>query len=103
MVDVLVLVTQLGLMIWLSWWVIRRDLRRLEPEELARTWGEASFWVAVVCFAPLCIPVHFVKARRSLEGLLFGVGWMLGVLVAVSAATWALELLLTAGLGMTNR
>ena len=103
MVDVLVVVTQLGLTIWLSWWVIRRDLRGLGPTELARTWGEASFWVAVVCFAPLCIPVHFVRARRSPKGLLVGVGWMLGVLVAVSAATWALEFLLTAGFGITNR
>ena len=103
MVDVLVLVTQLGLMIWLSWWVIRHDLRRLAPTELARTWGEASFWVAVVCFAPLCIPVHVVRTRRSLDGLLVGVGWMLGVLVAVSVATWALEFVLTAGFGLTNK
>jgi hypothetical protein len=103
LVDVLVLVTQLGLTISLSWWVVRRDLRRLGPTELGRTWGEASFWVAVVCFAPLCIPVHFVKARRSLRGLLLGVGWMLGVVVAVTAAAAAVELLLTAGFGITKR
>jgi len=103
LVDILVLVTQLGLTIWLSWWVIRRDLRRLTPNELARTWGEASFWVAVVCFAPLCILVHFVKTRRSLAGLLLGVGWMLGVFAVVWAATFALEFLLTAGFGIANR
>jgi hypothetical protein len=103
LVDVVVLVTQLGLTIWLSWWVIRRDLGRLGSAELGRTWGEASFWVAVVCFAPLCIPVHFVKARRSIRGLLLGVGWMLGVVVAVSAATAAVEYLLTAGFGLTAR
>jgi hypothetical protein len=103
LVDVLVLVTELGLPIWLSWWVIRRDLRRLGPEELARTWGEASFWAAVVCFAPLCIPVHFVKSRRSFGGFMLGVAWMVGVLVTVSVAAWALERLLTAGFGMTNK
>jgi hypothetical protein len=103
LVDVLVLVTQLGLTIWLSWWVIRRDLGRLGPAELERTWGEASFWTAVVCFAPVCIPVHFVKARRSIRGLLLGLGWMIGVSVTVSAAAWALELLLAAGFGITHR
>ena len=99
MVDVVVLVTQLGLTMWLSWWVIRRDLGRLGPAELGRTWGEASFWVAVVCFAPLCILVHFIKARRSIRGLLLGVGWMLGVVLAVWAAAVAVEFLLTAGFG----
>jgi hypothetical protein len=103
LVDVVVLVIQLGLTIWLSWSVIGRDLRRLGSAELDRTWGEASFWVAVVCFAPLSILVHFIKARRSIRGVLLGVGWMLGVVVAVWVAAAAVELLLTAGLGITGR
>jgi hypothetical protein len=87
----------------LSFWVVRRDMRRLGPPELARTWGEASFWSAIVCFAPFCIPVHFVKARRSLPGLLYGVGWMIAVCVAVACSSAAVEFVLTAGFGLTER
>jgi hypothetical protein len=34
-------------------------------------------------FGPLCIPVHFVRTRRSIVGLLIGVLWMVAVLVAL--------------------
>ena len=54
---------QLALGILLPWSVVRGDLRRLTPEQLRRTWNPATFWCAIVVFGPLCIPVHFVKAR----------------------------------------
>ena len=57
---------------------------RLPPERYVRSWNEASFWSAVVAFGPLCIPVHFIRTRRSLVGALLGVAWMAGVLVVLS-------------------
>jgi hypothetical protein len=74
--EVLLLSLQIVLNVALPAWVVRRDQRRLRPEQLARTWNDASFWAAVVAFGPLCVPVHFAKARQSLGGLCLGLGWM---------------------------
>jgi hypothetical protein len=81
--DVAQLILQLALGILLPATVVRRDLRRLNPEQLARTWNTASFWTAVVAFGPLCLPVHFVKARRSVVGLVLGMFWMVVVIAAI--------------------
>ena len=86
MADVAQLVLQLVLGILLPAMVVRRDLRRLNADQLARTWNAASFWTAVVAFGPLCLPVHFVKARRSLAGLGLGMFWMVVVSVVISLA-----------------
>ena len=83
MADVEQLILQLALGILLPATVVRRDLRRLNPEQLARTWNTASFWTAVVAFGPLCLPVHFVKARRSVVGLVLGMFWMVVVIAAI--------------------
>lgn len=77
---------QLALGMLLPFWVVRLDQRRLPPEQLDRTWNEPSFWAAIVTFGPLCIPVHFVKSRRSLLGFLLGMAWMAGVLAVIVAA-----------------
>jgi hypothetical protein len=92
-VNVLSFVLQLGLGILLPFWVVRRDERRLPPVQLDRTWNEPSFWAAIVTFGPLCIPVHFVKSRRSLLGLLLGVAWMVGVFGAIAGLEWLFEAL----------
>ncbi len=94
MAEIALFCLELALSIALTAWVVRFDLRRLDAERLDRTWNAASFWSAVVAFGPLCIPVHFVKARRSLGGCLLGVGWMLGVLVATGAVTTLFGMLL---------
>ncbi len=96
MADVLVLVTELGLTLVLTWWILRRDTARLAGEALARSWPGASFWIAIVCFAPLCIPVHFVKTRRSLLGFVQGLAWMLAVMFVVWAASSLVQALLGA-------
>ena len=85
MADVAQLILQLALGILLPATVVRRDLRCLNPEQLARTWNTASFWTAVVAFGPLCLPVHFVKARRSVVGLMLGMFWMVVVIAAILA------------------
>jgi len=99
LIDALVLVTQLGLVILLSWWVVRRDFARLGPRELERTWNQASFWSALVFFAPFCIPVHFVRARRSLAGLGLGVVWMVGVTLTAGLGSAGVEALLRLAVG----
>jgi hypothetical protein len=83
---------QLVLGVLLPWSVLRGDLRRLTPEQLARTWSPATFWCAVVVFGPLCIPIHFVKARRTLGGFLLGLLCMSDVLLLLIAADFAAQL-----------
>lgn len=58
----------------LPYWIIKRDLGRLEPRELARAWTEASFLAAVLAFGPLSLPVYFAKTRRSFAGFALGLG-----------------------------
>lgn len=74
---------QLLLSVFVTAWVVRRDMKRLTAEQLARCWNDASLWVAVVAFGPFCLPVHFVKSRRSVAGGLLGVIWMVAVFVAL--------------------
>jgi hypothetical protein len=76
MADVALLVLQLALQIAVPYWIVRRDMRRLPPQLLARTWNDASCWAAVVTFGLLCVPVHFIKSRRTLHGALLGLLWM---------------------------
>ena len=76
-------VLQIVLGVVLTAGVIRRDMRRLPLERLVRAWNSASFWSAVVAFGPLSIPVHFVRTRRSVLGLLQGLGWGAGVIFAL--------------------
>ena len=82
--SVVDLILQIGLGVTLTSWVVRRDMRLAPPEQLVRGWNDASFWSAVVAFGPLCIPVHFVRTRRSFVGLAIGVLWMTAVLVVLS-------------------
>ena len=88
---------QLALGILLPWSVITGDLRRLGPEQLARTWNPATFWCAIVVFGPLCIPIHFVKARRTLAGLLLGLLCMGDVVLLLVAADLATQLAAPSG------
>ncbi|HEX7671266.1 MAG TPA: hypothetical protein VF395_16845 [Polyangiaceae bacterium] len=78
---------QLLLGVFLTATVVRRDMRKLSPEGLARAWNSASFWSAIVAFGPLSIPVHFVRTRRSLVGVALGVLWAAAVLVVLGLAS----------------
>ena len=96
MFEILVVALSLTLNALLPYLIVRRDLRGLSAERLARAWTDASFLSAVVAFGPLALPVHFAKTRRSLRG--FGLGVGLGVL---SLAAQALAAgLLSAALGL---
>jgi hypothetical protein len=80
MLDVVAVVLQLALGIAVPAWLLRFDEHRLSPAMLERAWPRASFWSAVVAFGPLCLPVHFVRTRRSVVGLLLG---LLALIVAL--------------------
>ena len=92
MADVLLVVIRIVLSIALPWWIVRHDMKKLSDEQLARAWNDASFWVSVVVFNELCIPVHFIKVRRSFTGVLLGIFWLavaIGVSVIVLSAAGA--------------
>ena len=71
--------------------ILQADLRLLRGEMLARAWPESSLWSAVGGFGPLSVPIHFVRTRRSLSGVLLGAFWLLGVvlIIGLSVEGWA--------------
>jgi hypothetical protein len=89
--DVATLIVQFAATIWVSAWVVRRDLKRLAPDLLSRAWPESSFWSAVVCFSPLCVPLHFVRTRRSALGAAVGLGWFFATVVTVNGLAWVVD------------
>ncbi len=70
--------------------IVRRDHSRLSGDRLARSWPDASLWSAVVVFGPLCVPVHFIRTRRSWMGLALGTFWLLAALLLVALPVEAL-------------
>ncbi len=88
--EVLLFTFSLALGIAVPALIVRWDLGRLSGERLARSWPEASFWLAVVMFGPLCVPIHFIRTRRSWAG--FGLGALGGALafLLVWLPAWAL-------------
>ena len=96
MSEILVVAQSLVLNALLPYLIVRRDLRGLSDERLARAWTDASVLSAVVAFGPLSLPVHFTKTRRSLLGFGLGVG-----LAALSLAAQALvTVLLSTAFGL---
>ncbi len=89
--DVVVFSVQVAATIGISAWVVRRDVKRLEPRLLSRAWPDASLWAAVVYFSPLCVPIHFLRTRRSLPGVFLALGWFVGTVLAVSGIAWAVD------------
>ncbi|HTQ04851.1 MAG TPA: hypothetical protein VMI54_13390 [Polyangiaceae bacterium] len=89
--DVLDLIVQFVATIALSAWVVRRDVKKLQPELLSRAWPESTFWSAVVCFSPICVPVHFVRTRRSALGVALGVGWFTATVATVNGLAWVVD------------
>ena len=95
MAEVLLVALQIALSVLVPWWIVRWDERRRPPAERARAWNDASFWTAIVAFGPLCIPVHFVRTRRSFWGLILGLFWMaaaiLAILLPIAGVEWLIS------------
>jgi hypothetical protein len=80
--EVLLFVLDAALGIAVSWWILRRDLRRLAGEQLARAWPDSTLWLAVVVLGPLSVAFHFLRTRRSWAGVdmaLVGFGLAVGL------------------------
>jgi hypothetical protein len=82
--EVLLFTLDAVLGIAVSWGILRRDLRRLAGEELARAWPDATLWMAVVLLGPLSVPFHFIRTRRSWAGLGLALLWF-GLAVGLSS------------------
>ncbi len=67
------------------------DERRMRPEERHRAWPVTTRAIAAVCFTALCLPIHFARTRRSLQGALVGLAW--------GAAVVALDCVVAEGVG----
>ena len=70
--------------------IVRWDLAQLTGEKLARSWPDASLWSAVVLFGPLCVPVHFIRTRRSWTGLGLGALWLACAVLLVTLPVYGL-------------
>jgi hypothetical protein len=67
--------------------IIAVDERRLRGPALERAWPPVSRDAAIfglwnLGIHLLCIPLHFVRTRRSLAGLALGTGWLMLVIAA---------------------
>lgn len=94
MSEVAQLVLSATLQIYSSFWVIRRDERRLIGCPWDRAFPPATFWIAVVVFGPLSIPIHFVRTRRSWAGLGLGLLWFAATVGLIALAGSGLALIL---------
>jgi hypothetical protein len=83
-VDLLLLLLGVFLSSYFPYLIVRFDEKRLSPERLARAWNPASFWIAIVVFGPLSLPVHFTRTRRSLLGFALGLGLAAAAMLAAS-------------------
>jgi hypothetical protein len=92
-VEIVLFIVQIALGIALPAWIVRWDERRLPQRMLERAWNPASFWMAVVVFGPLCLPVHFGKTRRSVGGVLLGFVALASVVGLQMAMAWGFEAL----------
>ena len=77
--------------------IVCSDLAILNGERLRRAWPDASLWSAVVVFGPFCVPIHFIRTRRSWMGVLWALLWFAGAMLAVSLPVWLLGLIFGIG------
>jgi hypothetical protein len=92
--DVLLFSLQLVLGIVVPAAVVRRDVRRLPSRELARAWPDPSVWVAVALVSVFAVPLHFFRTRRTLRGVMLGIGWFLAVYAAALGPVLLLDAVL---------
>jgi hypothetical protein len=94
MSEALILALSFVLNAALPYLIVKRDLKRLSAERLARAWPDASLLSAVFAFGPFSLPVHFAKTRRSWLGFGLGLGFCTAVLLAQALLAAGLSWLL---------
>ncbi len=70
------------------------DERWMTDDQRARAWPTASRRIAVVMFSPFCVPLHFVRTRRTAWGVVLAVGWTAALLVVLACCDLVLSLVL---------
>lgn len=60
------------------------DRRRLTSSMRERAWNSATTGAAILVFAPLCVIAHFWVTRRSVRGILLGLGALVLLLVTLA-------------------
>jgi hypothetical protein len=91
MSEVLELVVPNALMWALTFALFAWDERRMTEAQRARAWPVASRRIAVVMFAPMCVPIHFVRTRRSARGVIEAVGWTIALFAAFFVVALVLD------------
>jgi hypothetical protein len=69
------------------------DERRMTDDQRARAWPVASRRIAVVYFSPLCVPLHFLRTRRNLRGVVEAVAWTAALVALLAVVDAVLEAL----------
>lgn len=92
--DVLLFALQMVLGVVVPALIVKRDIRRLGPRELARAWPDASLWSAAAFAGVFAVLLHFLRTRRTFLGFLLGLGGFLLACLGVILPTAALELVL---------
>lgn len=73
-VPELVVVTIVGRL--LAYAIVTLDERRLTPERLERAWPPSSKGAAILQFGELTVPLHFLRTRRNIRGILLAIAMM---------------------------
>lgn len=90
--DVLLVAVQMVLGVLVPAAIVRHDLRRLPPAELARAWPDASVWSAVALVSVFAVLLHFARTRRTFLGFLIGSVWFAVAYAGVLGPAFLIDL-----------
>ncbi len=95
MMDVLEILVSWAVTTAFMFAVVILDERRMDVRDdprLERAWPPSSRASAIVGFGVLALPLHFLRTRRSLVGLLLAIGFTALALVVEAIALAALDM-----------
>ncbi len=94
MMDVLEILVSWAVTTAFMFAVVILDERRMDQRDdprLERAWPPSSRASAIVGFGVLALPLHFLRTRRSLVGLLLAIGFTALALAVEAIALAALD------------
>jgi hypothetical protein len=71
----------------LTFLIVMFDERRMSADKLERAWPPQSRDAAIVMLSVLALPVHFAKTRGHLKSISGALGFPLGIVMGLIAAT----------------